>query len=125
MILVNKSGMYAIYNGKEYRCGTIDGGKGIKLYSDIPLESFTEFFGTYSKLVKREECSRVYKKTLCFRYNNDSFLIREEKDNKVLLETGPRSYDLLDLGFVRVLHDTFQKWVSLDEGERYWAIMEY
>jgi len=43
----------------------------------------------------------------------------------VLLETGPRSYDLISLGFKRVLNDTFQKWVSLSEGEKYWAIYDY
>ena len=58
-------------------------GKGIELYSEDSFRRVYRVFGTYSKLVKREECSRIYKKTLCFRYNNDSFLIREEKDNKV------------------------------------------
>lgn len=97
----------------------------IGLLSKIPVEGFIDFMGTYSKDVTREDCSRIYKKTLCSKYNNDSFLIREEHDNKVLLETGPRSYDLISLGFERVLNDTFQKLVSLSEGKKYWAIYNY
>ncbi len=121
---MKENGQFAIYKGIEYKCCFRNNGK-IALLSETPLEEFIEFMGTYSREVTKEECSRIYKKTLCFEYNNDSFLIREEKDNKVLLETGARSYDLISLGFERVLNDTFQKWVLLDEGKRYWAIYDY
>jgi len=123
--MMNNDEMYAIYNGKEYKCGTLKGGKCINLYSEKQENGFIEFMGTYSKNVDREKCDRVYRKTLCFRYKQDNFLIREEKDGKVLLETGPRSYDLTELGFKRVLNDTFQKWVSKTEGKEYWAYTEY
>lgn len=121
---MNKNGQFAIYKGIEYKCCFRSNGK-IGLLSKVPVKGFNEFMGTYSKDVTKEDCSRIYKKTLCFKYNNDSFLIREKDDNKVLLETGPRSYDLISLGFERVLNDTFQKWVSLSEGKKYWAIYDY
>ncbi|AGF57865.1 hypothetical protein B0P06_003825 [Clostridium saccharoperbutylacetonicum] len=121
---MSENGQYAIYKGIEYKCCFRSNGK-IGLLSEIPVEGFIEFMGTYSRDVLREECSRVYKKTLCFKYNNDSFLIREEDKNRVLLETGPRSYDLISLGFERVLNDTFQKWMPVSEGEKYWAIYDY
>lgn len=121
---MKESGQFAIYKGIEYKCCFRNNGK-IGLLSETPVEGFIEFMGTYSRDVIREECFRIYKKTLCFKYHDDSFLIREEDNDKVLLETGPRSYDLISLGFERVLNDTFQKWVSLSEGKKYWAIYDY
>lgn len=55
--------------------------------------------GVCYKDVLFKDCTRVYKKTLYFKYHNDSFLIHEEEKDMVLLETGPRSYDLISLGF--------------------------
>lgn len=122
---MNSEYMYAIYENKEYRCGTLKGGEEIKLYSQEELPGFVELLGTYYKIVKRQECLRVYRKTLCFRYDDDNFLVRDEKGDMLLLETGPRAYDLLEKGFERVLHDTFQKWVPLSAGEKYWVTIEY
>ena len=116
--------LYAIYNDRRYEC-SIEGENLIEIYGNRFDKGFEEFMGIYSKMISRNECSRVYRKTLCFKYNNDNFLIREEKDNMVLLETGPRSYDLKKLGFTKILNDTFQKWVNINEGEKYWAITEY
>ncbi|MFL0252916.1 hypothetical protein ACJDT4_21140 [Clostridium neuense] len=116
--------MYAIYKGKECKCD-IEDENTISIYSSSLDDGFSDFMGVYYMDVSFKDCTRVYKKTLCFKYNNDSFLIREEHDNKVLLETGSRSYDLISLGFKRVLNDIFQKWVSLSEGKRYWAIYDY
>lgn len=123
--MINSDSMYALYKGKEYECSTMFGGKFINLYSNIPQEGFEKSYENYSKRVKREECERVYRKTLCFRYKDDDFLIADEKGGKVLLVTGPRSYDLTKLGFERVDHEMFQKWVPLSEGEKYWANKEY
>jgi hypothetical protein len=119
-----KNGLFAIYKGEEFECSFVTDDV-LHLISSKERAGFDNFMGTYSMSVKRIECERVYGKTLCFKYNNDSFLIREEKDNMVLLETGPRSYDLKKLGFKKILNDTFQKWVNVNEGEKYWAITEY
>ena len=75
---------------------------------------------SYVKQVKKNECERVFKKELCFKYKNDSFLVRTIEGEKVLLESGPRSYDLKDFDFEKVLQDTFQKWVNVTDGELYW-----
>lgn len=123
--MMNSDSIYAIYKGKEYECGFRFGGKFINLYSDIPQEGFEKSYERYRMMVKREECERVYRKTLCFRYKNDNFLIQEERGGKVLLVTGPRSYDLTKLGFERIDHEMFQQWVSVSEGEKYWATKEY
>ncbi|MBE6047962.1 MAG: hypothetical protein E7213_06105 [Clostridium sp.] len=117
--------IYAEYNKKTFECSMSGGGKIIKLLSDSYIEGFKKGITRYYLQVERQNCTRVYRKTLCFKYNNDNFLIREEKDNMVLLETGPRSYDLKKLGFTKILNDTFQKWVNINEGEKYWAITEY
>lgn len=123
LVMIN-NGTYAIYQGKEYKCD-IEDEKNICIYSESLDEGFNDFMGIYYKNISFMDCTRVFKRTLCFKYNHDSFLIREEKDDKVLLETGPRAYDLISLGFKRILNDTFQKWVPLSEGEKYWAIYEY
>jgi len=123
---LKENGLYAIYNKKEYKCD-IENQNKVSIYSESLDEGFSEFMGVYYKEVPKNECVRIYKKTLCFLYNNDSFLIRDEDNvnGKVLLETGTRSYDLTELGFKRVLNDTFQKWVSKTEGKEYWAYTEY
>ena len=117
--------IYAVYKDKTYECSILNCGRKIKLLSDVPIDGFCKGIGRYYLNVERENCERVYKKMLCFNYVNDNFLIKEEKDGKVLLETGPRSYDLTELGFKRVLNDIFQKWVSKTEGKEYWAYTEY
>ena len=117
--------MYAEYKGTEYPCSMIHGGKIIKLMSERPLEGFSKGMSSYVKQVERSACERVYKKELCFKYKNDSFLVCHRDNGKVLLETGPRSYNLIELGFERVLQDTFQKWVDETDGELYWNETEY
>ncbi|MBE6048067.1 MAG: hypothetical protein E7213_06660 [Clostridium sp.] len=119
-----KNGFYAIYKGEEFECSFFTDDI-LHLISNRERPGFDNFMGTYSMKVKRKECERVYRRTLNFKYENDDFLIREEKGEMVLLETGPRSYDLKKLGFKKILNDTFQKWVNVNEGERYWYIKEY
>lgn len=117
--------MYAVYNGNTYLCSMMQGGKKINLRSKTYIEGFTKGISNYILQVDREKCERVFRRELCFRYKNDSFLVTKEENDKVLLETGPRSYDLSTLGFDKVLHDVFQKWVSKSEGELYWSETDY
>lgn len=117
--------MIAIYDGKEYECSSMNGGKRIKLLSDEAEEGFVKSIERYTKIVDRSQCSRVYKRELCFEYCNDSFLVKGQNGDMVLLEAGPRSYDLKSIGFKRVLNDTFQKWVKLSEGRIYWNETDY
>lgn len=122
---MNNNMIFAEYENQTFECSLVKGGKEIKLLSDIQLNGFTKGIERYYLKVDRVKCGRVYKKTFCFKYYGDSFLVRDEMGDKVLLETGPRSYDLIALGFERILNDTFQKWVSKLEGELYWAYTEY
>ena len=117
--------IFAKYKGIEYACSMMRGGTVIKLMSEKPIEGFSHGVSSYVKQVERKECERVYKKELCFRYKNDSFLVRQKEGSRILLETGPRSYKLSDYGFEKVLQDTFQKWVDETDGELYWNETEY
>lgn len=117
--------LFAKYNGKEYECASMRGGKKYKLLSEHPVDGFSKGLSCYTKIVSREECSKVYKKEMCFKYKGDSFLIIKENGNKILLESGPRSYDLKALGFDKILNDTFQKWVEKKDGEIYLNETQY
>ncbi len=117
--------MYAVYKGNIYKCSTVQGGKIIKLLSETNVKGFTKGIVSYYLQVSREECDRVFKREQCFRYIDESYLVKEEKEDKVLLETGPRGYDLSALGFTRVLNDVFQKWAPKSEGEYYWNETDY
>ena len=117
--------MYAVYKGNTYLCSLMQGGRKINLRSEKYIEGFTKGIKNYVLQVDREECERVFRRELCFNYMNDSFLVSKEEKDKVLLESGPRSYDLSTLGFDKVLQDVFQKWVLKSEGELYWSETDY
>lgn len=117
--------MYAEYNGKKYRCSMTNGGKNINLLSDTIEDGFSMGLSCYIKKVERDECTRVFRKELCFKYNGDVFLVKEDEGDRILLETGPRSYKLEEYGFLKILNDVYQKWVDKRDGELFWSETDY
>ncbi len=117
--------IFADYKGQIYKCSIARGGKQIRLLSDTCVDGFEKGITGYVKKVDKADCDRVYKKELCFRHMNDAFLVLNTEDERVLLESGPRSYDLTEIGFERKQNDVFQKWVNKNEGEMYWNETDY
>lgn len=118
--------LYAIYNENEYKCSIGRDKQLIKLLSDSYQDGFTKSnFGGYVKEVSREECTKVFKKELCCKYNNEKFLVRQENDDNILIESGPRSYNLEESGFSRISNDVFQKWIKKTDCELYWNETNY
>jgi hypothetical protein len=117
VILVG-NGIFAIYKGREFKANRR--GNKIVLISEDKNDNYMgfqydPFSSTYELLLDKADLEKLYTKTLCCNYKGDTFVIADEKEDKYLLMSGPRSYLLSELGFEQTDRGEYQKWVQKNE----------
>ena len=120
-----RNGKFAIDNGKEYRC--INRGKEkIVLISyessdiDNGFERSNYLFNKYIKEMSIKDVEELYTVSTMAEYREDVFIAIEEDNEKLLLKSSARSYDLKSIGFVEIDRGDFQKWVDKKYINRTW-----
>lgn len=121
-----RSGLYAVYGGKEFGLATFEQGK-LELISHDPSDlrkGFAKYLdGVFVKPVKREELSSVYSVTPCAKYQGFDFGIFSEGEDSVLLTTDdPNIAKRCD--FKVAEKGVFERRVPRSQLEKIWEVTE-